>query len=328
MNSAIKAKDSPSISFFLSHICHSQFKAIYFLSRPLKTPQKKASSNKSILINSSYQIIPLKKQSEDAVIVKDNFIVIADGVGEWKNFGIDPSIYSQSLCEAIAKTLSSSSIQNETELKEKVVSSINSLHSTQIIGGATFLTIYLDAGANKAYSVALGDTLFSVLRFDKEKHSYFIAHKSKEQYHSFNTPFQCGYQADPPHEANIFSIDIEPGDVIIAGTDGLFDNVSDDDLISMTNEENEADKLSLLIANKARNNSQDQNYISPFAIKARENGKFYIGGKPDDITIVVMMVREENEGEKEEKRSIRSIGSKTTSDSRITELNINEEYYL
>ena len=41
-----------------------------------------------------------------------------------------------------------------------------------------------------------------------------------------------------------------------------------------------------------------------------------------------MMVREENEGENEEKRSIRSIGSKTTSDSRITELNINEEYYL
>lgn len=328
MNSVIKAKDSPSISFLLSHIWHPQFKAIYFLSRPIKKPQKKGSSNKAILINSSYQILPLKKQSEDAVIVKDNFIVIADGVGGWKNFGVDPSIYSQSLCETISKALSTSSIHNEKELKEIIVSSINSLHSTQIIGGSTFLTIYFDTGANKLYSVALGDTLFSVLRFDKEKHSYFIAHKSKEQYHSFNTPFQCGYQADPPHEANIFSMDIEVGDVIIAGTDGLFDNVSDNDLISMTNEENEADKLSSLIANKAKGNSQDQNYISPFAIKARENGKFYIGGKPDDITFVVVMIREENEGENEEKGSIRSVGSKTTSDSRIAELNISEEYYL
>jgi hypothetical protein len=44
------------------------------------------------------------------------------------------------------------------------------------------------------------------------------------------------------------------------------------------------------LVDEAFDKSNDKNYFSPFAKKAQENKKFYIGGKPDDITVIVAYV--------------------------------------
>ena len=55
------------------------------------------------------------------------------------------------------------------------------------------------------------------------------------QMHSFNCPFQLASaelwpQADSADDADVYEVDLQPGDVIIMGSDGLFDNMWDSEL--------------------------------------------------------------------------------------------------
>lgn len=44
------------------------------------------------------------------------------------------------------------------------------------------------------------------------------------------------------------------------------------------------------LANKAEEMSLHETYLSPFAKGAKESGKKYQGGKPDDITVIVAQI--------------------------------------
>jgi hypothetical protein len=48
--------------------------------------------------------------------------------------------------------------------------------------------------------------------------------------------------------------------------------------------------LSDRLANAAFNRSCDSNFNSPFAVKARDSGINYKGGKPDDISVIAARV--------------------------------------
>jgi protein phosphatase PTC7 len=55
------------------------------------------------------------------------------------------------------------------------------------------------------------------------------------QEHAFNTPFQLGHLGLLPHADTVgmglgYSLGLAPGDVLVAGSDGLFDNMWDDQL--------------------------------------------------------------------------------------------------
>jgi len=84
------------------------------------------------------------------------------------------------------------------------------------------------------------------------------------------------------------------------GTDGLFDNLYDKDIETCLNPSirpvrGTTDKFKLLepeatakcIGNKAYNMSKDRSYKSPFSVGAIKANKYYIGGKEDDITVIV-----------------------------------------
>lgn len=68
-----------------------------------------------------------------------------------------------------------------------------------------------------------------------------VIHRSEEQQHYFNTPFQLslpppGYQADvlsdQPDSASTDHFPVEDGDVILVATDGVFDNLPQNLLVS------------------------------------------------------------------------------------------------
>ena len=85
------------------------------------------------------------------------------------------------------------------------------------------------------------------------------------------------------------------------GSDGLFDNLYDEDLspcllqnighskgkFTMDDPKAAADCL----ANRAYLLSKDKNYYSPFAKGARESFQRYNGGKEDDITVIVAQIK-------------------------------------
>ena len=92
----------------------------------------------------------------------------------------------------------------------------------------------------------------------------------------------------------VFTIPVAPGDVIIAGTDGLFDNLYSNDITAVVVQATRASLKPQVTAQKiaalARQRAQDKNRQTPFSAAAQEAGFRYYGGKLDDITVVVSYI--------------------------------------
>ncbi|WKA09342.1 hypothetical protein VitviT2T_027000 [Vitis vinifera] len=90
-------------------------------------------------------------------------------------------------------------------------------------------------------------------------------------------------------------IGVRAGDVVVVGTDGLFDNVFVDEMevvIRVLREEGcmEPQLLAKVLAELAEENSLIKSGDSPYTIAALMEGKFRSGGKPDDITVIVARI--------------------------------------
>eukprot|EP00095_Tigriopus_kingsejongensis_P002543 maker-scaffold344_size201325-snap-gene-1.25 protein:Tk02543 transcript:maker-scaffold344_size201325-snap-gene-1.25-mRNA-1 annotation:"phosphatase ptc7 homolog" len=234
-------------------------------------------------------------------------IGVADGVGGWRQYGVDPGLFSSHLmknCERLVKAgyLSSNQpakllAQGFREMKEC---------RKQIMGSSTACVCMLSHADRKLYTANIGDSGFLVVRRGE------VVQRSQEQQHSFNTPFQLSLPpsemasevlSDQPESADRYELNVEDGDVIMLATDGIFDNVPDSLLVDEISSKvpvcaNSADELKARlqqcansIALIARKLSQDPHFLSPFAQKARANGLRGSGGKEDDITVLLAAVR-------------------------------------
>jgi len=142
----------------------------------------------------------------------------------------------------------------------------------------------------------------------KESGSWVVVHQSKEQQHYFNCPRQLGTNStDSPLDADQYILDCLPGDLIVMATDGMYDNVSPEevcDILSNLDFKTEIDdvcndidevlgKTAHVLALEASEAQADRERMTPFAVSARAHGFNFAGGKPDDITIVVSLVQKE-----------------------------------
>jgi len=92
----------------------------------------------------------------------------------------------------------------------------------------------------------------------------------------------------------VFTIDVQSGDVIVAGTDGVYDNLYNEEItgvvVSSVRAGLDPKGTAQKIAELARQRAVDKKRQSPFATAAQEAGYRYYGGKLDDITAVVSYV--------------------------------------
>ena len=92
---------------------------------------------------------------------------------------------------------------------------------------------------------------------------------------------------------------MEPGDIIVARTDGLFDNLYPaeiEDVVDLClRQENPPELIAWTIAKLARQQSLYEHTISPFteaAMKAGFDCFDFLGGKYDDVTVVVACIQD------------------------------------
>ncbi len=136
------------------------------------------------------------------------------------------------------------------------------------------------------------------------------------QQHEFNLPYQLSHprlypETDDADSADRYSFNVQAGDVIIAGSDGLFDNLWDDEMLALIEEAGlgpeargdgsscdggAAEKLAKTLAAHAHKNAADKDYRSPWSVAAgREAGLlarlFAKGGKMDDVCCVASIVQ-------------------------------------
>uniref|UniRef100_A0A7S3CUS5 Protein phosphatase n=1 Tax=Strombidium rassoulzadegani TaxID=1082188 RepID=A0A7S3CUS5_9SPIT len=122
--------------------------------------------------------------------------------------------------------------------------------------------------------------------------------ESKEQQHAFNFPFQVGTNGDNPMNGESNAHNVANGDILIVGSDGLWDNLHKSSVLDIVNPFLKAGPkienptlVAELIAQEAERQSYLQNSMSPFAQSAKEHNYHYRGGKPDDITVVVAQIQ-------------------------------------
>ncbi|CAI7781335.1 unnamed protein product [Closterium sp. NIES-53] len=223
---------------------------------------------------------------EDAFFILDGAAVgVADGVGGWAEIGVDAGLYARELMGHVQRA-----VEDEPKGGADPMRVLERAHSsTASYGSSTACVAVLQADQLQAAN--LGDSGFLIIRHG---HAIF---KSPSQQHDFNFPFQLGSEGgDSPLSADVYSLPVAPGDVVVMGTDGLFDNVFDNEVSSLVSHallrglspQSTAEHLAAL----ARDRALDRFRLSPFARAAQEAGYRYIGGKLDDITVVVSYVTE------------------------------------
>eukprot|EP00834_Sanchytrium_tribonematis_P004373 NODE_211_length_12764_cov_0.923727.p5 type:complete len:260 gc:universal NODE_211_length_12764_cov_0.923727:6250-5471(-) len=229
-------------------------------------------------------IIPVKNIKsitigEDAYYHSGNKFGIADGVGAWREGKGNSAFVSEKLLHycCIYKD------DNLINLLDRAYKqTLQDMYKLKIKGSCTVLVGQLK---NDILDVAsLGDCQLLIYRNSQ------LVFKSDEQYHFFNCPFQLGTNSmDTPSDCQIVHFPVQKGDLLVCGTDGLFDNLWDEDIEEiLMKHKPDYKKCAKALVDEAMNKSVDPTYDeSPFQLKASDEGLYHIGGKLDDTTVIV-----------------------------------------
>ncbi|MBA0853085.1 hypothetical protein Goshw_013273 [Gossypium schwendimanii] len=197
----------------------------------------------------------------------------ADGVGGWSKHGVDAGLYA---AELINNSLLATLTQPLTQVDPMKVLD-EAFSKTKAQGSSTACIITLQEG-------------FMVIRRGE------IIYKSPIQLESFNFPYQLGNSANcaKPRQAQVIKVRVEAGDVIIAGTDGLFDNLFELQILATASKGIEqdlgAEEMAWELAQLAYQTSRDKAAVTPFMEASKRAGRFRDGGKGDDITVIVSRI--------------------------------------
>ncbi|PPD95073.1 hypothetical protein GOBAR_DD07913 [Gossypium barbadense] len=287
--------------------------------------EEKISAGKTLklLSGSCYLPHPDKEDTggEDAhfICADEQAVGVADGVGGWADLGVDAGLYSRELMSN-----SVSAIREEPKgsidparVLEKAHSSTKAKGSSTAciialtdqrpeMGLSQKLSLYLTLmrakilvsvtrGTLGLHAINLGDSGFMVVR------DGCTIFRSPVQQHDFNFTYQLesGSNGDLPSSGQVFAVPVAPGDVIIAGTDGLFDNLYNNEITAVVVHAVRAGLGPQVTAQKiaalARQRAQDRDRQTPFSTAAQDAGFRYYGGKLDDITVVVSYITSSEE---------------------------------
>ena len=213
----------------------------YFIARHVDdwtSLNNNGSSDSLLNPNKQDQHSPVKAQAQPTERTMKNsadVIGVADGVGGWRAYGVDPGLFSLNLmrsCERLVKAGYFRSDQPAQLLKSGFLEMQEA--KRPVIGSSTACVAILDHADGKLYTANIGDSGFLVFRAGR------VVHRSHEQQHYFNTPFQLSLPpsnmatevlSDAPESADRYEFSVEDGDVILLATDGVFDNIPDSVLI-------------------------------------------------------------------------------------------------
>lgn len=137
----------------------------------------------------------------------------------------------------------------------------------------------------------MGDSIFKVFKPYFEK--YYLAYEAPEGQHKFNCPYQVGYNGDNLSLAlELVDFKTEPRDVVVVGTDGLWDNVYDEEIMRELDYGMSIQQIAEDLSRVGYQSSKMEDYKSPFYKKAVHNGLSCVRrGKPDDITVIVAKIK-------------------------------------
>ena len=192
---------------------------------------------------------------------------VGDGVGSWREYGVDPREFSRALmgaCEDILSEMDTKgSFDGAAPVKpnDLLAKAHERVKAAEVIGSSTACVLLFDNAAHQIQFSNLGDSGIIVLRHidsdvagvlkrdrlvkrEERKSDLRVSFVSQQQLKSFNHPFQFGWtgKENEGDKSSSFkdasdlcnsSIHVRRGDIVILATDGLFDNVDVDEICSI-----------------------------------------------------------------------------------------------
>ncbi|EPQ58128.1 hypothetical protein GLOTRDRAFT_72211 [Gloeophyllum trabeum ATCC 11539] len=177
-----------------------------------------------------------------------------------------------------------------------------------LAGSSTACLLNLNASSGVLRSANLGDSGFSIIRSSQ------VVFRQEPQTHFFNCPKQLtklprssrrfsNSAVDSPKDADLHETRLRDGDIVVVYTDGLSDNVFPSELVSICSlvarqmggrktEDEQAQTMANRIVEYARLCMHNKQRVSPFERAAAREGMYFRGGKVDDVTVIVALVRE------------------------------------
>lgn len=182
-------------------------------------------------------------------------------------------------------------------LKTQLLLTVSIKGKRTIFGGSTLLFYHLHHRSRNLNVFSIGDSILMVLRKNFEG-KYYLEFKSQAFQASFNQPIQITHEKYVTNPIGYWQYILNPGDVIVACTDGLTDNLFDEEIVDIVQQASDegmsALDLAEILTNEAYERSQQKegDETCPFVIQANKIKKFspITGGKPDDITVLVSRV--------------------------------------
>ncbi|GAB0134750.1 hypothetical protein EsDP_00003107 [Epichloe bromicola] len=267
---------------------------------------------------------------DDAVYASDFFICANDGVGAWAmrprgHAGLWSRLILHFWATEIEEDIVRSSITN-TSYTPDTIAMLQTAHEktleatvahdwqgTTTTCGAQLHYRLTEDNASTAPTplllvTNLGDCQVMVIRPQKKE----VIFKTKEQWHWFDCPRQLGTNSPDTPKANAVAdqVDLKVGDVVLAMSDGVIDNLWEHEIVesivqSITSWETGRSKIpqeertggrqggmqvaAADLVEAARLIAMDPFAESPFMEKGIEEGLASEGGKPDDISVVAAL---------------------------------------
>ena len=269
------------------------------------------------------------KLLEDAHFLESNMLGVADGVGGWRGLGVDSGKFASDLIHACQRqslhswTLVHNPPQESEEDSSTPYSYLlpiaqQALNSVEACGSCTLLLCALHSGLLEVLN--LGDSKAVLVRFAGCRPSVVV--RTTAMQHTFNTPFQvskplsraqlesllqvCSPEqakglsktlshliTDGFDQAHIYTVRVQAGDLLLVGSDGLWDNLYEREVLDLLSPSASCEQLARTLTRRAYQRSLSP-AKSPFEDEAVATFGpcAWKGGKQDDITVVVAWIRE------------------------------------
>ena len=225
---------------------------------------------------------------EDALFVSGRSFGVFDGVsGAEKLEGIP--LYSNTLAQQLKSEVGTASLSLD-DMKRKLLKAAEFADVSAT--GASTAVIACIGEDDVLRALNVGDSALMVIRNGS------IFARTKDIVHYFDCPYQLSEDSpDRPKDGTVLTTKLLQGDVILAGSDGVFDNLDDDAIIQIVSDEKVKSKPGLVaqkIVTESRKVSMDPTAPTPYAKQAKRNNDANystgLGGKVDDISCVVVNI--------------------------------------
>lgn len=232
-----------------------------------------------------------------------SIVAIADGVGGWRDRGVDPSVFSRTLLEKVDETAdlvdkgaSKPAIKVIKASYKALIQAFAQGRDQQPYGSSTICVAVLDRKRGWLDLANLGDSGAVLFR---QGHIQLMMERKQS---GFNRPVQLalrphGVLQGDPDLADHEKFKIEDGDCLIMATDGLWDNLFMDQIEACLHKHTEritgrVDEEALVVdlVESARKASKKRDEETPFEQEAGKAVVSHSGGKPDDITVLVARI--------------------------------------